>query len=39
MKRKSFKNLVERKNINIFAACLGNKHIEHSVTLSPRHHG
>lgn len=27
--------MVERKNINIFAACLGDKHIKHSVTLSP----
>lgn len=32
MKRKSFKNLVERKNINIFAVCLGDKHNKHSVT-------
>nr|DAR44933.1 MAG TPA: hypothetical protein [Caudoviricetes sp.] len=24
--------MVERKNINIFAACLGDKHSKHSVT-------
>ncbi len=31
--------MVERKNINIFAVCLGDKHIKHSVTLSPTQHG